>query len=39
MIDTADPKNAGRFNSHMRDCVFLFADEAFRASDKDGEAN
>lgn len=27
----------GRFNSHMRDCVFLFADEAFWAGDKEGE--
>jgi hypothetical protein len=27
----------GRFNSHMRDCIYLFADEAFWAGDKDGE--
>ena len=23
----------GNFNSHLRDCVFLFADEAFFAGD------
>ena len=29
----------GNFNAHLRDCVFLFADEAFYAGDKahDGE--
>ena len=27
----------GRFNSHLRDCVFLFADEAFWPGDKEGE--
>ena len=27
----------GRFNSHLRDVVALFADEAFWAGDKDGE--
>lgn len=27
----------GHFNSHLRDCVFLFADEAFWAGDKQGE--
>ena len=27
----------GRFNAHMRDCIYLFADEAFWAGDKDGE--
>lgn len=27
----------GRFNSHLRACVFLFADEAFFAGDKPGE--
>lgn len=27
----------GRFNAHMRDCVFLFADEALWAGDKEGE--
>ncbi|MEM6563237.1 MAG: DUF5906 domain-containing protein [Pseudomonadota bacterium] len=28
---------AGRFNSHLRNCVFLFADEAMWPGDKDGE--
>ena len=28
----------GNFNSHLRQCVFLFADEAFFAGDKQGEA-
>jgi hypothetical protein len=28
----------GRFNSHLQNCVFLFADEAFWAGDKAGEA-
>ncbi|MCA1453981.1 hypothetical protein I6F35_12240 [Bradyrhizobium sp. BRP22] len=27
----------GRFNGHLRDCVFLFADEAFWPGDKAGE--
>jgi hypothetical protein len=27
----------GHFNSHLRDCVFLFVDEAFWAGDKQGE--
>jgi hypothetical protein len=27
----------GRFNAHLRDCVFLFADEAFWGGDKQGE--
>ncbi len=27
----------GRFNAHMRDCIFFFADEAFWAGDKQGE--
>jgi phage/plasmid-associated DNA primase len=27
----------GRFNEHLRDCVFLFADEAFYAGDKQHE--
>jgi hypothetical protein len=27
----------GNFNAHLRDCVFLFADEAFFAGDKQGE--
>jgi len=27
----------GDFNSHLRDCIFLFADEAFWAGDKRGE--
>ena len=29
----------GRFNSHLRDCVFLFADEAFYAGDTQSEGN
>lgn len=28
----------GRFNSHLQDCVCLFADEAFWAGDKSGES-
>jgi hypothetical protein len=28
----------GNFNSHLRDCVFLFADEAFFAGDKQHES-
>ena len=28
---------AGRFNAHLRDCVFLFADEAFFAADRKHE--
>ncbi len=28
---------AGRFNDHLRDCVFLFADEAVWPGDKEGE--
>ena len=28
----------GRFNSHLQNCVYLFADEAFWAGDKAGEA-
>ena len=28
----------GRFNSHLKDCICLFADEAFWAGDKEGEA-
>jgi len=28
----------GRFNAHLRDCCVLFADEAFYAGDKQGEA-
>jgi Family of unknown function (DUF5906)/Bifunctional DNA primase/polymerase, N-terminal len=27
----------GKFNEHLRDCVFMFADEAFFAGDKAGE--
>ncbi len=27
----------GHFNSHLRDCIFLFVDEAFWAGDKKGE--
>lgn len=29
---------AGRFNAHLQNCVYLFADEAFWAGDKVGEA-
>jgi phage/plasmid-associated DNA primase len=28
---------AGRFNAHLRDCIFLFADEAFWPGRKDAE--
>lgn len=28
----------GQFNAHLRDCVFLFADEAFFAGDKSNES-
>jgi len=28
----------GQFNAHLRDCVFLFADEAFFAGDKQNES-
>lgn len=28
----------GRFNSHLQNCIFLFADEAFWAGDKAGES-
>lgn len=28
----------GNFNAHLRDCVFLFADEAFWAGDKQGDS-
>jgi hypothetical protein len=28
---------SGKFNAHLRDCVFLYADEAFWAGDKQGE--
>jgi hypothetical protein len=34
------PKHlTGTFNAHLRDCVLLFADEAFYAGDKAGESN
>lgn len=29
----------GNFNAHLRDCLFLFADEAFWAGDKQGESS
>lgn len=29
----------GNFNSHLQDCVFLFADESFWAGDREGEGN
>jgi hypothetical protein len=36
----SDPKHLiGSFNAHLRDCVFLFADEAFFAGDKKHESN
>ena len=28
----------GKFNLHLRDCIFLFADEAFYAGDKQHES-
>lgn len=37
-MQVADPKHlVGNFNSHLRDCVVLFADEAFFAGDKKHE--
>lgn len=34
-LQVSDPKHlVGSFNSHLRDCVVLFADEAFYAGDK-----
>lgn len=35
---TSSEHLTGRFNDHLRDVVFLFADEAVKAYDKDGES-
>ena len=35
---TSSAQLTGRFNSHMRDLIFLFADEALKPYDKDGES-
>lgn len=38
-LHVSDPKHlVGNFNSHLRDCVFLFGDEAFYAGDKKHES-
>jgi hypothetical protein len=37
MIVASPAQFAGRFNAHLRDCVFLFADEAFWPGDKSAE--
>lgn len=38
-LQVSDPKHLiGSFNSHLRDCVVLFADEAFYAGDKKHES-
>lgn len=38
-MQVTDPKHlVGNFNSHLRDCVVLFADEAFYAGDKKHES-
>jgi hypothetical protein len=38
-LQISDPKHlVGSFNAHMRDCVVLFADEAFWAGDKKHES-
>ncbi len=37
-LHISNPRHlTGNFNAHLRDCVFLFADEAFWAGDKAGE--
>lgn len=37
-LQVSDPKHlVGNFNAHLRDCVVLFADEAFYAGDKKHE--
>jgi len=37
-LHVSQPKHIlGHFNQHLRDCVLLFADEAFWAGDKQGE--
>jgi len=35
---TSSEHLTGRFNDHLRDCLLLFADEAIKAYDKDGES-
>ncbi|GMV27828.1 MAG: hypothetical protein AMXMBFR58_38590 [Phycisphaerae bacterium] len=38
-LQVTDPKHlVGSFNAHLRDCVFLFGDEAFYAGDKKHES-
>jgi hypothetical protein len=38
-LNISSPEHlVGRFNSHLQNCIFLFADEAFWAGDKSGEA-
>lgn len=38
-MQVADPKHlVGSFNSHLRDCIVLFGDEAFYAGDKKHES-
>jgi hypothetical protein len=38
-IYISNPKHlTGNFNAHLRDCVFLFADEAFYANDRQHES-
>lgn len=38
-LQVSDPKHlVGSFNAHLRDCVVLFADEAFYAGDKKHES-
>lgn len=38
-LHISDPKHlVGSFNAHLRDCVFLFGDEAFYAGDKKHES-
>lgn len=38
-MQVSDPKHlVGSFNAHLRDCVILFADEAFYAGDKKHES-
>ena len=37
-VTVSQPKHlVGNFNSHLRDCLFLFADESFWSGDKAGE--
>ena len=39
MLQVSDPKHiVGSFNAHLRDCVILFAEEAFYAGDKKHES-